>query len=117
MMGGKMSRSKGCRGEREACEALADVWPGLSRTYHQSHKGSTAPDIDGPGVPVHIEVKRQESINVHAAMAQAEKACTTFDEYGDIHSWARPPVILHKRNRGKWLVTIRACDLARLVRR
>lgn len=107
---GARSRRKGIVGEREACEALADVWPGLQRVYGQARANSASPDIDGPGCPVFIEVKRQESINVHAAMAQATKAA-----FGTLAS--RPPVIVHKRSRGEWLVTMRACDLARLMNR
>lgn len=114
---GKASRDKGKRGELEACEALADVWPGLQRTYHQSRAGSDAPDIDGPGCPVWIEVKRQERINIHAAMEQAVEAVAPMDlGYGE--GWIpRPPVIAHKRNRGEWLVTVRARDLKMLVGR
>jgi hypothetical protein len=121
---GKRSRDKGKRGELEACEALKDVWPGLQRTYHQARAGSDAPDIDGPGCPVWIEVKRQERINVHEAMDQAQRAATTegkplLTDEGDQYrflSW-RPPAVVHKRNRGEWLVTVRARDLARLIGR
>lgn len=111
---GKASRDKGKRGELEACEALAHVWPGLERTYHQARDGSDAPDIDGPGCPVWIEVKRQERINVHEAMKQALDA--SLDEEGFLMlrgGVVRPPVIVHKRNRGEWLVTMRAKDLPR----
>lgn len=111
-MGGKMSRSKGKRGELEACEALSDVWPDLKRVYGQSRMGSDAPDIDGPGCPVWIEVKRQESINVHAAMGQARDGALLAVE---TDGRRRPPVIVHKRNRGEWLVTMRAKDLAHLI--
>lgn len=126
---GKASRSKGKRGELEACEALAEVWPGLKRTYHQSRSGSDAPDIDGPNCPVWIEVKRQERINIHEAMEQAyaatPKAAFRCDVAGCLKPCgrgegvmlSRPPVIVHKRNRGEWLVTMRASDLKRLVGR
>jgi hypothetical protein len=114
-MGGKMSRSKGCRGEREACEALKEVWPNLQRVYGQARQNSSSPDIDGPGCPVFIEVKRQESINVHAAMAQAAGAC--LDPPRTSGNYSRPPVVVHRRSRGEWLVTLRAKDLARLVKR
>jgi hypothetical protein len=114
---GKASREKGKRGELEACAALADVWPGLERTYHQAHKDSTSPDIDSPTCPVFIEVKRQEKINVHAAMRQA--AGKSLDEEGFMGRGfaVRPPVVVHRRSRGEWLVTMRAADLARLVKR
>lgn len=107
----RAARDKGVRGELEACEALADVWPGLQRTYHQARSGSEAPDIDGPGCPAWIEVKRQEAFSIHAAMAQALKASRPVPTID-----TRPPVVVHKRNRGEWLVTMRASDLKQLIR-
>jgi hypothetical protein len=115
---GKASRDKGKRGELEACEALAEVWPGLKRQYGQARMHSSTPDIDGPGCPVFIEVKRQESINVHKAMEQANASSTFQDPNADA-PWMyqpRPPVIVHKRNRGEWLVTVRARDLKRILK-
>jgi hypothetical protein len=132
-MNGRGRRDKGKRGELEACEALKDVWPGLRRMYGQARQNSATPDIDGPGCPVHIEVKRQEKINVHRAMFQAIAASAysstdvTALEFGGLKPGEtptvrvtgkfRPPVIVHKRNRGEWLVTVRAVDLARLLSR
>lgn len=115
-----MSRTKGVVGEREACEALAEVWPNLERTYHQARKGSDAPDIDGPGCPVWLEVKRQERINIHEAMAQATKASEIRVLRllaGTSVEVPRPPVIVHRRSRGEWLVTMRASDLSRVMGR
>jgi len=89
------------------------VWPGLQRTYHQSRSGDDAPDIDGPGCPVWIEVKRQETINIHAAMRQAMDCAHPCGR--DDQAMNRPPVVVHKRNRGEWLVTMRAADLMRIV--
>ena len=66
-----------------------------------------------------IEVKRQERINVHEAMEQALVACSADVPDGPWRvdlGQVRPPVIVHKRNRGEWLVTMRARDLARLVK-
>jgi hypothetical protein len=113
-MSGRMSRAKGCRGELEACEALKDVWPGLQRTYHQARAGSDAPDIDAPGCPVWLEVKRQERINIHEAIDQALTATLVTGTNADV---TRPPVVVHKRNRGEWLVTMRVSDLKRVVGR
>jgi hypothetical protein len=128
---GKRSRDKGKRGELEACEALKDVWPGLQRTYHQARAGSDAPDIDGPGCGFWLEVKRTERLNIHEAMEQALTASMQWHEVGSMRigrsrvfslepappEQRRPPAIVHKRNRGEWLVTVRARDLARLMGR
>ena len=130
-MGG-MSRRKGKVGEREACAALAEVWPGLKRVYGQARMGSDAPDIDAPGCPVWVEVKRGERINVHQAMNQALMASAMNGQFRSIelkgmkageiptlavHGVYRPPVIVHRRSRGEWLVTMRASDLGRVVGR
>lgn len=101
----KAQREKGKRGEREACEALAPVFPGLRRTYHQSRDGGDAPDVDSDACPVWIEVKRAEAINVHAAVKQAQVAA----------KGRRPVMVAHKRNRGEWLVTMPLATLGRLV--
>jgi hypothetical protein len=52
---------------------------------------------DLPGF--HFEVKAVERLNVNDAMAQA---------VGD--AGGKVPVVAHKRNRGEWLVTMRAAD-------
>ena len=50
------------------------------------------------GVPgLHLEVKRVESLNIHAAVAQATKDAAGLP-------WA----VAHRRNGGKWLVTVDA---------
>ena len=119
-MGGRMSRDKGKRGERAACKALADVWPGLERIYGQARMDSTSPDIDAPGCPVFIEVKCEEQRSVYEAMRQAlevQDMLTVRALAGTNSARPRPPVVVHKRNRGPWLVTVRACDLARLMGR
>lgn len=111
---GKRSRDKGKRGELEACEALAEMWPGLKRIYGQARANNSSPDIDAPGCPVWLEVKRNEGRSVYEAMAQALDACLAPPRSSGNPS--RPPVIVHKRNRGEWLVTVRAVDLARLLK-
>lgn len=118
------SRSKGIRGEREACEALAPLWPGLQRIYGQARANSSSPDIDAPGCPVFIEVKRQETISIHVAMKQAMEAAGRARKAAMGHpgtlGWeplpvARPPLVIHKRNRGEWLITMRAADFVKLM--
>jgi len=98
---GKSSRDKGCRGEREWAEVLRNM--GFSDAHRgcQHHGRPDAPDVAG-GIPgTHAEVKRVERLNLQAAFEQAER-----DAGNAI------PYVAHRRNRGHWLVTIRAADLA-----
>ena len=92
---------KGKAGEREAAHYIHGLFPGLDMRRGAQHAGNAdAPDIKGfPGV--HWEVKRAEKLNIHAAMAQAVR-----DAEGK-----SVPVVLHRRNRGKWLVTLEGDNL------
>lgn len=58
------------------------------------------PDISAEGLEdYHIEVKRVERLNINEAMRQAEA-----DADG------RVPVVVHRRSRRPWLVTMRLSD-------
>ena len=95
---------KGKAGEREAAHYLTDLF-GIPCSRGAQHAGGVdSPDIKGvPGL--HFEVKRVQALNLGAAMAQAER-----DAGG-----ALVPVVLHRRNREGWRMTIRADDLWRFV--
>lgn len=97
---------KGKAGEREAAHYINGLFPGLDMRRGAQHAGNAdAPDIKGfPGV--HWEVKRAEKLNIHAAMAQAVR-----DAEGK-----SVPVVLHRRNRGKWLVTLEGDNLCAFAR-
>lgn len=86
---------KGKRAEIESAHAWADTF-GVPMCRGQQHAGGAdSPDIKGqPGV--HIEVKRVEKLNLENAMAQsiAESGA------GEV------PIVLHRKNRGQWLVTV-----------
>lgn len=90
-MSGKRSQRKGADGERELCcilrEAGYNVQRGGSLTY------GTIPDVIGlPGV--HIEVKRQEQLNLSAALHQAQDDSERFND--------GIPAVFHRRNRESW---------------
>ncbi len=93
------SRSKGKVGEREWAEVLRSHGFDARRGC-QFQGGPESPDVVCPELQHHFEVKRVESLNIHAAMAQA---------VGDAPS-GRVPVVAHRRNRGEWMVTMRASD-------
>lgn len=94
------SRRKGASGEREAAKALMDAL-GINARRGQQFSGSPdSPDVV-LDLPLHLEVKRVERLNVQMAMDQATK-----DAKG-----IKPPVVMHRRNRTPWLVTVRLVDL------
>jgi len=90
------SRQKGKRIEREAAQLLRDCGF-ASACRGAQHSGSPdSPDVKGvPGW--HIEVKGCERLNLGAACQQA---------IGD--SGGQDWMILHKKNRGDWKVTLDA---------
>ena len=92
------SKRKGCEGERE----LAHVLQGYgfdAKRMQQFAGGVDSPDVSGlPGI--HIECKRVEALNIHKAYAQAVN-----DAEGQ-----KIPAVFHRRNRDKWMVTLRLDD-------
>ena len=96
---GAKSRRKGARAEVEFAHWLQDNL-GLPARRGQQRSGlDTADVIDG--IPdTHCECKRVEKLNIHAAMKQA------IEDAGELI-----PYVAFRRNRGEWLITIRASDL------
>ena len=98
------SKAKGGRGERE----LARVLQGYGYDAHrgmQFQGGPDSPDVTGlPGV--HIECKRVERLNIMEAYQQAER-----DAQG-----LRIPAVFHRRNRGKWMVTLSLDDFMEIYK-
>ena len=97
------SKRKGSGGERELLEILQKHgFPDAVRNDQRYIGGRNNPDISASfrGVPLHIEVKRVERLNITNAMIQA-----VFDADG-----AAFPIIIHRTNRQPWLVTFRLDD-------
>jgi hypothetical protein len=93
------SCAKGKRGERAwRDELVAQGY--VARRGRQFPGSPDSPDLICPGLPeFHFEVKTVELLNLAKAMAQA------VHDAGE-----KTPVVAHKRNRGDWLVTMRASD-------
>lgn len=91
---GRPQREKGKRGERLAAKALSELGYQASRGV-QFHGGPDSPDLKTSISGVHIEVKFVEREQVRAWMAQAEE-----------ESGGSVPVVLHKRSREQWLITL-----------
>ena len=107
--GGEMpinSNRKGKAGEREAAAAISAVLGVAARRGQQFSGGEDSPDIvvDIPGV--HFEVKRTNRLQIRKAVAQA-----AADAGSD-----NIPVVLHRWDRGPWLVVVPLEDLPELAR-
>ena len=97
------SKKKGKRGELELAKKLRDLgFEGVRRTaqYNGKETGSLADlvGIDG----VHLEVKRNERLNIIEAMEQATR---------DAHE-GETPMVFHRKNNKPWMVTMYLSDWA-----
>lgn len=99
------SKQKGAEGEREFAKFCRDRGFNVRRTaqYNGKELGSKADVIGIPGI--HIEVKRVQNLNIHNAMDQAVRDNNVV---GDI------PIVAHRKNQKKWLITMTAEDWFRL---
>ncbi len=98
------SRQKGAAGERELAKALRSH--GFETRRGQQYCGSNG-DADVVGLPgVHIECKRVERLNLEEAMAQSRADARP----GEI------PVVMHRKNNCKWLVTLSLDDFMTLYK-
>lgn len=94
------SKRKGSAGERELCEYLTAAGFPAHRNDQMYTGGNNNPDVSAEGLEsLHIECKRVEKLNVNEAMRQA-----AADAAGKI------PVVMHRRNREAWLITLRLDD-------
>lgn len=92
------SRSKGKRGELEAAHLLQDY--GYDARRGQQFSGANG-DADVVGLPhIHLEVKRAEKLNIDDALNQSIRDARDDEK----------PVVLHRKNRTEWKVTLRFTD-------
>lgn len=99
------SREKGCRAERELAEILRAYGFSDARRGQQFSGANGDPDVVGiPGV--HIEAKRVERLQIEKAMDQSIRDARE----GEI------PVVMHRKNRKPWLVTLQLEDFVELYR-
>lgn len=92
---GRSQREKGKRGERAAAKAISEHLGVSARRGVQYQGGADSQDIVVRLDGVHWEVKFVERESVRAWVEQADK-----DSGGLI------PVVLHRRSRKPWLVTV-----------
>lgn len=96
------SKRKGGAGERELAGILKEH--GFdTRRGHQFNGQTDEADVIGlPGI--HIECKRVENLNIYKALEQSIRDARTGET----------PVVMHRRNRDKWKVTMLLEDWLRL---
>jgi Holliday junction resolvase len=90
---GKSSRDKGARGEREVAAIFRAAGFDVNRVPNSGGlrlKG----DLYG-AVPIHVEVKRTERLDLHRGIRQAQ-----------LESDGRPFWLVHRRNGTQWFVTM-----------
>lgn len=92
------SRNKGKRGELELANLLKTY--GYDARRGQQYCGISG-DADVVGLPgIHIEVKRVEKLNINDAVDQSCRDA----------SIGKLPIVLHRKNRKPWLVTMTFID-------
>lgn len=98
------SRAKGKKGELELSKILRKF--GYEARRSVQYCGANG-DADVVGIPgVHIECKRVERLNIEEAMAQSVRDAETNEM----------PVVIHRKNRKPWLVTLSLEDFIRIIK-
>lgn len=102
------AKRKGSSGERELAELLRRAGIRAYRNDQIFKGGKDNPDVSAEvfDLPLHIEVKRVEKLNVSEAVRQAVQDAAQ----GTL------PIVAHRRNREKWLVTIPLLPLLEVLR-
>ena len=98
------SRNKGKVGEREIAKYLREHGFTDAKRGVQYKGGSDSPDVLGM-TGFHIEVKRVERLDLHAAMEQSIRD-SAADEI---------PVVMHRRNKDYWKITMRLDDFMEVL--
>lgn len=94
------SREKGKRGELELARLLREKGYTKARRGQQYSGANGDADVEAlPGI--HIECKRVERLNLENAYDQSRR---------DASRWGDIPVVMHRKNRGEWLVTLSLDD-------
>ena len=102
------SREKGKRGERQWRDELRAN--GYDARRGQQFSGSPdSPDVICDALPgIHFEVKCVERLNIEDAMAQARRDAGQAEPAPTALRAAKIPIVAHKRNHCRWLVTMDA---------
>lgn len=100
-----MQRNKGARAEREIVDILhAHGWLRARRSSDGRAQSTRGDVLHGPE-GCHIEIKRQERLNVPAALTQATEDALPHDI----------PVVVHRPSRHGWMATLPLEELLPLL--
>jgi hypothetical protein len=101
------SKKKGKRGELEVVHFLKDR--GYNARRGVQYKGTPdSPDVECEELNfLHFEVKRAESLNIEKALQQS------ISDAGE----NQIPVVVHRKNKEKWKVTLSFDDFLQLIKR
>lgn len=103
-MGKINSKAKGAKGERELSRLLKEY--GYDTRRSQQYCGANG-DADVIGLPgIYVECKRVQKLNIYEAMDQAINDSSARDMPFDYEL----PSVFHRKNKCKWLVTMRYLD-------
>jgi Holliday junction resolvase len=97
------AKQKGARGERELAKYLIDKGY-ESKRGQQFSGGPESPDVIS-SLPLHIECKRVEKLNIDKAYEQSLK-----DSEGK-----KPASVIFRKNRGKWMICLSLDDFLELI--
>jgi hypothetical protein len=98
-------RRKGADAEREIIAILhANGWTHAERTSNGRDQGGRGDILAGPP-GCHIEIKRQERLNVPKALSQAIADANHLDI----------PIVIHRPSRHQWMATLPLEDLLDLL--
>lgn len=99
------SKRKGSAGEREFAAILRSYGYTDAHRTAQFKGGVDSPDVIGlPGI--HCEIKRVERLNLHEAYNQAVRDANGL----------KIPAVFHRRNRGRWMVTLSLDDFMEIYK-
>ena len=89
------SRAKGAAGERELANKLKEYGYTARRTQQFCGKAGDSDVVCEELDQYHIEVKRVERLNIDKAMEQSLNDCKD-----------KTPIVVHRRNKKPWMVTM-----------
>lgn len=100
------SRSKGKRAELQLAKELRRLGYEDARRGQQFSGANGDADVVGMSDLLHIECKHVERLNIHEAMEQSKRDAREGEK----------PVVMHKKNRTEWLVTMPLYDWIELFK-
>lgn len=107
---GRSSKRKGKIGELEVVNLLKAAGYNTHRSVQYCGATGDAPDVVVEGLPLHIEVKRVERLNLKQAYQQA-----VHDSKANGNN--EIPVVFHRRSRQPWMVSLSVEDFLELCKK